>query len=148
MDIPYALQDFLSADAGVQANVRQGFSWPSDAPYGVFLLELDESMDTVMPIECVVLRASGGPPTYGSGTLELNDQRLGIFCYGATPHLAYNLYGAVYNALKNLTPSIHKSTYVHWAKPEVKGTNLRDPNLQWPYVLSSWQVLASDLTIS
>jgi len=146
MDIPYAIQQFLAADPGVQACVRKNFSWPARSPNGVFLLELDESMDDNMPLECVLVRAGGGPGGYA--TLQLNDQRIVTFCYGNTMHLAWNLDGAVYAALKNLEPSVWAKTYLHYANPSSRGTELTEPNLQWPYILSIWQVRASDLTIA
>lgn len=146
MDIPYAIQQFLAADPGVQACVRAGFSWPARAANGVFLMELDQSIDDDMPIECVLVRAGGGAGGYT--TLQLNDQRIVTFCYGANLHLAWNLDGAVYAALKNLEPSVWASTYLHWVHPSTRGTELVEPNLQWPYILSIWQVRASDLTIA
>jgi hypothetical protein len=150
MDTPFAIQQFLAHDAGVQAAVRQGFSWPTNGANGpvngVFLMELDEAMDSVMPIECVLVRAAGGAGGYL--TLQLNDQRLVTYSYGATMHLAWNLDGAVYSALKNLTPSVWAKTYLHNVHPAQRGNELREPNLQWPYILSIWQVRASDLTIA
>src|SRR6516164_7407529 len=107
MDVPYAIQQFLAADLGVQASVRAGYAWPVSMPNGVALLDLDESVDAAMPIETVLVRVGGGSGGYT--TLQLDDQRLVTFSYGATMHLAWNLDGAVYAALKNLTPGI-------WAK--------------------------------
>jgi len=146
VDIPYAIQQFLAADPGVQASVRAGFAWPTTGPHGVFLLELDQSIDNNMPIECVLVRAGGGPGGYT--TLQLNDQSVVTFCYGQTLHLAWNLDGAVYAALKNMQPGVWAKTYLHYANPSTRGTELIEPQLQWPYILSIWQVRASDLTIA
>jgi len=146
VDIPYAIQQLLAADPGVQAAVRASFAWPSTGRNGVFLLELDQSINDDMPIECVLVRAGGGPGGYT--TLQLNDQRVVTFCYGQTLHLAWNLDGAVYAALKNMQPSVWAKTYLHYANPSIRGTELIEPQLQWPYILSTWQVRASDLTIA
>lgn len=152
MDIPLAIQTYLAADPGVQAAVRSTsptggpMVWPACSPNGVFLLELDETIDPLMPIECVVIRGSGGPG--GFGTLQLNDQRLAIACYGGTPHLSWNLDGAVYAALKKLGPSVWAQTYLHWAHATVRGSSIIEPTMQWPITISAWQVRASDLTIA
>lgn len=110
------------------------------------MFQLDESVDLIMPVECVLLRSAGG--LGGFSTLELNDQHMAIGCYGGTSHLAWNLDSAVYTALKNLTPSVWAKTYLHWAKASTRGNAVVEPTTQWPLVISVWQIRASDLTIA
>jgi hypothetical protein len=144
MDIPYAIQLALQADPNVSAIVGTN----------IFLLQLPETMEpssigpTAMPQPCAVVMAGGGGARYGGETLQLNDQRINVLAYGPTAHLAWVLSEAIYIALKNLTPKTWGHTFLQWVKPSVKGTLLEDPDLQWPYVVSSYQALASDLTMS
>lgn len=137
MDVPFAIQQYLLTIEEVTELVGSN----------IFLLEIPQSSDLTEPFMCTVVRAGGGAARYGSGTLELNDLRIVMASYGPTLHLAYNIDGAIYEALKTLTPSVWGSTYLHWVKPAVRPIALRDPDLQWPYVVSSWQTLASDITI-
>lgn len=154
MDVPYAIQTYLQADAGVQAaitppsQIAPGFAWPPCGSGGIFLLELDPAVDAYMPFECVVVDAGGGAPGFGAGSLAVNEMRILISCYGRTIHLAYVLSMAVYQALKHLANVIERHTYVQWCRPLTGSNALRDPDTQWPYVVSSWQALASDLTIA
>lgn len=134
-DLIEGLKAFLLADPGV-----------SSLTTNVFDEEIPVNRDKDMPFKCVIIRAGGGSNTFGK-TLPIGDSRVNFLSYAETPHLAATLDGAVYNALKNLTPSIWAHTYIHWCKQLVGPIGLRDTSLQWPYVVSSWQALASDITV-
>lgn len=111
----------------------------------VFGGELPAREAKSMPRAAVVLKPAGGG-LLGAATADYGDQRLDVDCYAATPLSAWELYLAVYTALKALRRSVHAETLVHWAKPSTKGTLARDPDTDWPITVSSWQVLAGEST--
>lgn len=114
----------------------------------VFDTELPVNEDPHMPRKCVLVRAAGGSNGLGRGTLQINDTRFNILSYGETRHLAATVDTAVYDVLKPLSPSVWASTYLHWCKSASGPIPQRDPDLQWPYVVRSWEVLASDITVA
>lgn len=146
MDTPYAIQQYLlslSLITNLVGNKVYLLELGADVCTGV----VDPTIEQQMPFECVVIKAAGGPALHGQ-VLPLNDLHLDIISYGQTAHLAYNVDSAVYQALKYLKPSIWANTYLHWAKPLTRAIQLRDPTTEWPYVVSVWQTLASDVTIA
>lgn len=136
-DVVEALRAVLLADSNLAELVS----------IRIFDTELPVSNDLSMPEKCVVIRAAGGANTFGRGTLQLNDGRVNFISYGETPHLAATVDGAVFSVLKPMTARVSFKTYLHWAKQIAGPIPLRDPDYQWPYVTSSWQILASDITV-
>lgn len=139
-DVIEAIMGVLAADAAVSALLAGGG--------GIWDTELDVGEDVNMPRPNIVVRSGGGANTYGHGTLQISDFRVTVICYSNTPHLAKTLYTAVHNALKGMRPTVVAGTNVKWCNPSGGPISLREPHQQWPYVVSSWQVLASELAIT
>ena len=95
------------------------------------------------PRAIVVVKQAGGG-MLGLAYQQYGDIRADVACYGSTPFNASALYGAVYDALKELRREVYASTLLHWAQSSARGTQGRDPDLDWPVVFSSWQVLAAE----
>lgn len=132
-----ALVTYLKLDADVT----------SVATARIFGGELPEGETPFMPRSAVVLLHAGGLGAIGSGVQRYGDVRVDVRTYGATPKLASDVWRAVHPALKNLLREVHAETLLHWAKPSGGPISLRDPDTHWPYVLSSWQVLRSEVVV-
>lgn len=131
------LAEFLSADADVAALT------PS-----VVAPEIRNTDVPSMPKKIVVLRPSGGIHVIGRGYVGVKDHRVDVFCYGETPYEADRLHRAVYGALINLRRNVKNGTLLYWAQPESVGWSLRDPDTEWPFVQSTWQVLAGEEAVT
>lgn len=139
VDVKSALIAFLKADADVTTQVGTR----------VFGLELPRSETDNMPRKAVVLVASGGAvPGYAAATLPVEAQRVDTYCYGATPFEAEEVRRAVYGALKAMSRTKQGSVLLHWAEPSGGPMSGRDPDLDWPVVWNSWQILADERTAS
>jgi len=114
----------------------------------VFGAELPAAENTAMPQQCVVIKPSGGAQQLGGGYQQFSDQRVDVFCYGETPHAAYTLHTAVRLALKQLQRTSQGKTLLHWCRTAGGPLNLRDPKTEWPYTISSFQVLASEIALA
>jgi hypothetical protein len=101
-----------------------------------------------MPRQTVVVRGAGGSILFGNDFMELGDVRLDIFNYGATPREADATAWIVHRVMKHSKRYTAANGLFHWAKPTNSGMNLRDPDTEWPYVLSSWQVLVSEKEVA
>lgn len=134
-----ALTEFLKADADVA----------SLAGTRVFGAELPEGEAINMPRASVVCRPSGGGSYIpGRSYIEIADPRVDITCYGATPYQADRTHRAVHAALKQMRRNVSAGCLLHWALPTVSPLQLRDPDAEWPMVLSVWQVLYSEKEVS
>lgn len=107
----------------------------------VFGGELDRRENPSMPRACVVVQPSGGG-FLGLENQVYGDGRVDVDCYGATAWQAWQVYLAAEAALMSLEREVYASVLLHWAKPSSRGSQGRTPDLDWPIVLSSWQVLA------
>lgn len=136
IDVVGAVMAILNADTQV-STLTQG---------RVYDTEIPEAQDSLMSQKLVVVRFAGGPGT--PLTLQISDRRVNLLCYGETPHLAQTVYYASEEALNNVGHTIRASTYIHWCNLSTGPIPLRDADVQWPYVVSSWMVRASDLTMS
>lgn len=130
-----AVMALLAADTDVAALV-------SGRVYG---MELPEADDVSMPRYALVVTLAGGNLLTGGTWSEYGDPRFDVFAYGATRLEANQLYRAAHVALKAMTRVKHASVLLHWARPAGGPIPLRDPDTTWPYVLSTWQVLLSEV---
>lgn len=135
VDVVAAVVAILLADPGVDT-VCCGNVFPYELPGNI-----------MMPNKAVVVRFQGGPG--GPATLQISESRVTIMAYGQTPALAHAVMNACYLALKHLQPSIWAHTYVHGCVLGSGEVALRnpDPDLQWPYSVTTWLVRTSDLTV-
>lgn len=106
--------------------------------------ELPASVTGSMPTEAVVVSPAGGLGVIGSAYQEYGDVRLDVNCYGSTPNKAHEIWRCVHPLLKQMQRTSVSGTLLHWAKPAGGPLSLRDPDTDWPYNFSSWQVLAAE----
>lgn len=134
-----ALRTFLKQDQAV-----------SDLVGGrVFAFELPDKENKSMPRAAVVLRQTGGGVFIGGSTyLRLGDTRVDASCYGATAWEASQVSLAVHTALKQMRRNTQGNVLLHWCNPSGGPTNLRDPDAEWPFVLTVWQVLAAEQEVA
>lgn len=138
-DLLEALVSFLRADTDVSALVGAR----------VFRPELPEAETQHMPRKALVLQRAGGGVLVGRDTyLQVGDQRVDVIAWGGSPGEAAAVHRAAYAALKQLRREISEGALIHWAQPEQAPISLRDPDTDWPFERSSWQVLVSDLEVA
>lgn len=133
-----ALISFLKADSEVNT-ISSG---------RVFGGELPQAEVISMPRTAIVLRQSGGGFMSGRSYIEINDPRVDILCYGSTPSQADAVYRAMHPALKQMRRNVRGNCLLHWAHRTTSPLSLRDPDAEWPMVLSVWQVLYSEREVA
>ena len=132
-----AIIDFLQADARVTTVMAAR----------VFGAELPPDEVSNMPRECAVIKVSGGPGS-DMGYMKTNRNRYEIRTYGRTPLLAWDAHLAVHDALKQMVPNVTNSTKLNNAIQVQGPMQLRDPDVNWPFVLSSYSISASEVTVT
>lgn len=105
--------------------------------------ELPTPVQKQMPLRCVVLQPSGGGAS-GRGWLTVLGLRLDVRCYATRPDEAMAVYLAVHGALKQMRRNVQDGTVLHWAAPVSSAMSLRDPDAEWPFVLSVWETLSGE----
>jgi hypothetical protein len=101
-----------------------------------------------MPLKTVVIRGAGGANLINPAYVQIGDWRLDVQCYGETPYEADLLHRAVYYALKHMKRNVQGNAMLHWARVSQPGLDLSDPDTEWPYTLSVWQVLVSEQEVA
>lgn len=120
------------------AHLKEDVPTNTAASGRIFGAELPRGETANMPRASIVLRSAGGPSN--RGTLTLEDLRIDMRCYGATAFEANRLYRTAYTALRFGQRIVQGDTLVHSATPESGPISLREPELEWPFELSSWRV--------
>lgn len=133
-DLLVALVAHLEADTAVAAAV-------GSRVYGA---ELPPSETDAQPRAAIVVRYAGGLGQYGRGWQQWGDRRIDTLCYGADPAAAGGVFNALHPAMKQLEREAYADVLLHWARQAGGPLQLRDPDTNWPLVLSTWQVLASE----
>jgi hypothetical protein len=103
-----------------------------------------DTAKTAMPQACVVVKPAGGAGA-GEGYMQWGRSRVDTYCYGASLHEAWNVYLAVYGALKQLQRQVADGVLLHSAAVLSKGALGVDPETQWPVTLASFSVTASEV---
>lgn len=132
----------LKANAGVSAIVGTR----------VFGIEVPESEIVnwkTQARESVVLMPEG---QIGNGPgidddLQLQTMIIEARCYGPTMFEAAQLRLAVREAFKSLSRQVFVQTLIHSAKPSGGPTPLRDADRDWPFMLESFTILASECQV-
>lgn len=96
----------------------------------------------------VVSSATGG---YGLGqrsTVGVIPFRIDMRCYGETPYQARQLHYEVSSYLKRVVGQNFGGTRYYRFIPEIAGMFARDPDTDWPFVYSSFDVWASEYAVS
>jgi len=95
------------------------------------------------PRGAVVLRHAPNGLLVG-GYLEFDWTGFDVFCNGATPKDAVDIYLEVKRILKRARRQVVQETLIHSFDMVAGGRGLREPATHWPYTLSSWTVLAAE----
>jgi len=107
--------------------------------------EVPAAVEAAMPQGSIVLSPAGGLPNPGGGFQQYGNTRLDVCCYGATLNQAWQIYLAVYTALKQMRSQHASNVLLHSVTVVSKGVLARDPVTQWPTALSTFNVLASEV---
>lgn len=134
LDPATAIVAYLKQDADVTALVSTR----------VFGAELPDTQTPSMPQGCVVVRLAGSPDQMGQAYQEYGDVRIEVRSYGATPYTATQVARAVHGRLKQMRRNMQGTTILHWARGSGGMQQLRDPDTEWPFTLSTYQVLAAE----
>ncbi len=127
-----AVTAFLMADAGVAALAARRI-WPGETPPA-------EAKD--MPRQAVVVAWAG---SYGqTSDVPLQQPRVDVTCYGATLQEARTLYLAVLAAFRGLARAVYADCLLHSAIQGGGPLMGRHPDTDWPYVWSSFSIIASE----
>jgi hypothetical protein len=81
----------------------------------------------------ICFRLRGGIDDY---TDALQHDSFLFKCYGATPLVAKECYRALHTALQN-----KQAALIKWARREIIGQVLLEPETGWPYVLTAYKVM-------
>jgi hypothetical protein len=100
-----------------------------------------------MPRTAIVIREAGGG-VLGTGFQAYGDQRVDVLAYGATPLEASDLYRVIQPALKQLARVVFAECLLHWARRAGGPVPMRDPNTDWPFMYSSWQLLVAETPVA
>lgn len=132
-----AVRTYLLADAGVSAI----------ASTRVFAAELPSTEASNMPRAAVVVTAAGGgQASLGARShVPVGSIRMDVRCYGETPAAASALHYAVLSALKAIGRTFVDATLLHSCVVEGGPFNLREPDVDWPLVLSTYSLLAAEV---
>lgn len=140
-----AVVAFLAADADVAALVGTT-TIRGTVVARVFGEEVPAEEAVNMPRACITVSAGGG--FHVRSYVQLQTPRLDVKCYGRTLSETGALHQAAYNALKYLNRRAQGVAFLHNAIQVGGPLSLRDDDTDWPFVWSTWEVLASDLAIS
>ena len=95
----------------------------------------------------VIVREAGGAGQIGKGFQNYGDSRIDVLCYGATPAQARQVSRRVHPILDDLHRITREDCLIHWCRQITAPLSLRDPDIDWPYSFSSWQVLAAEIPV-
>lgn len=132
-----AVRIYLLADAGVAAL----------ASTRVFAAELPSAEASEMPRATVVIAAAGGGGASPGARshVPVGGVRIDVKCYGASPAEASELHYATLSALKTIGRTFVDGTLLHSCVVEGGPFSLREPDVDWPLVLSTYQLLAAEV---
>jgi hypothetical protein len=129
-----AVITLMKADAAIIAQVATR----------VFGEELPRSEVGSMPRKAITLHSNGG--RYDQDDLIVSPYRINTHCYGATVYEALQVDLVVYEFFKNLKRrGIATGGGVLLANAETGPFTLRDPDTTWPYVLTTYRCLVSEI---
>lgn len=132
-----ALRSFYLADPDVAAFVGTR----------VFGGDLPASEAQHMPRQALIIQDAGSLGVFGESN-NFGDLRIDLKCYGATPYQAWQVRQAVKQASKHrLLRVVSEGVLLHWARQAGGTGHLRDADTGWPFHVTSWQVLASEVEV-
>ena len=148
IDVLAAVVSYLRAQSDVSDQVGTRV-WGLEIP-----VSNNPTFDQVgrMPQKCIVLRPSGGQGLGDASKVDVFEQRIDVFNYGATGAEANTVHQVSHAAFKSMernavTVSSVKM-FIHRAVRSSGGIFLRDPDGDWPLWLEVWSVSASETALT
>ena len=142
IDVLAGLVSHLKAQAAVSAQVGTL----------VFGLEVPLTYVPTMPRKLIVLRPSGGQGLGDESTVDVFEQRIDVFNYGATGAEANAVHQVSHAALKAMTRNkvtvSSVNMFIHRVSRSAGATFLRDPDGDWPLWLETWSISASETALT
>ena len=128
------LSAFLKANTAVAALVSTRIWFP----------EIPEDQEAGMPQKAILLQQVGGihPADYIARSFPKIDVR----CYAEKLDDCMSVYLAVHDALKAFQRSVYDKTLMHTFTQDGGPIYLREPDLAWPFILSTWTLQASEIS--
>lgn len=111
-----------------------------------FVATAEQSGNDSIPKAVVVSTTPGG---YGLGqrsTVGVVPFRIDLRCYGESPYQARRVHFQVSSVLKRAIGVDFNATRYYRFIPEISGMFARDPDTNWPFIYSSWDVWASEFS--
>lgn len=105
----------------------------------IFRPRLPEDQSEHMPRACVIVRRSGGGQLQ-NGYMPTVAFRVDIRAYGESALEAINLDGQIARLLHHLRATDTPAGRILWCRISGGATDQIDPQTNWPFVLSTWQV--------
>lgn len=129
------LSAFLKANTAVAALVSTRIWFP----------EIPEDQEEAMPQKAILLQPAGG--AYAADYILLGEPKVDVRCYAQKLDDCMLIYLAVHDALKAMqrTASYGK-LIMHNCTQDGGPLFLREPELNWPFMLSTWTLKASEIT--
>ena len=112
--------------------------------YG-YELDIDET-DNQARAAVVIQPAPGGASP--QGCMRLGVTNVDIFCYGADPLNADTVRLAVLEILKFTLRVVFAETLIHSMTPRTTPMYMRDKNTNWPLVMQSYSIMASETVVT
>ena len=98
-----------------------------------------------MPQKLVAIKPTGGGVHRGYAHYSVG--RFDVLSYGETPFEAQRVELVVRDTLKNMPRATANHTVLEWASVEGGPLALRDPDAHWPFVLTVYNVMSSDVEV-
>lgn len=136
VDALVSVVTYLQADPALTALVGQR----------VFGQELDRDEAPSMPRKAVVVKTAGSALAWErDGYANLSGYRLDIWHYGETPYEAWRTRLASCQRMKDLERRVVAGVLLHGANRVGGPLPMRDPTTDWPLLIETWELLASDV---
>ena len=128
LDMLPALEAFLSAN-GIDR---------------VFGEEVPSKEAKNMPRACTLVKTAGG---VAQDFVTIGRTRIDVRTFGETPYQARTEYLKVYDLLKSAKAQAMDDVWFLSAVMESGPLSMRDPDTQWPYVMSIWNVMSREISL-
>lgn len=99
-----------------------------------------------MPQNMITVASIGGTPIFNH--MQLNFNVIEVRCYGSTYYEAWRVHIATHSLLKNISRQTHDKLLVHSVLPVNGPISLRDPEFEWPNVLSTWRLFVAEAPVT
>ena len=103
---------------------------------------LPQSNQDSPPEGAILLRLAGGTPI--GGYVELQRPRVDVIFYHTSPTQADAIRRIVHPLLRAIRPFVQSGTKIHAVEEEGGPIAGVESDTNWPYVFTSWRVLASE----